>query len=158
MTPTDREKEMAGIAVKMLVYCSALYMSYLELADSLRKEGRYKHRTKVEIKRLIQTSYDVYRECCRVFQGEDSPMCDRFGEMAGELMVAVKENVGFSGSEKWYQIACSLSVLIEHKNRLLEDVYYFRQAEYLYDAERRLKGLGYTKNKAVEIIISYIEK
>lgn len=152
--PTDKDKEQAHIAVDMLVYCSCLMMMHGHLVESLIKEGKYRHRTKYQVKKFGDKSYQVYGECCRVFGGEDNQLCDEFGRRAGILFEKINKSVYFEGgSEKWYQIICSLSRIIEKRNRQLETSYYFRQAEYLYNADRKLDCLGYTSNDVVDSII-----
>lgn len=151
--PTEHDKEQAYIAVDMLVYCSCLMLANMELVESLISENKYKYNVKNRVKYFREKSFKVYSECCRVFGGEETSLCEEFGRRAGVLFDKINKNVYFKGSEKWYQIICSLSIIIEKRNRQLETTYYFRQAEYLYNADKRLECLKYTSNEVVDTII-----
>lgn len=151
--PTEKEIEQSEIAVKVLTYCSCLMMAHFELVECLISEGKFKHTIKHRVKQLGVHSDNVYKECCRVFLGEDSYLCDGFGNKSGQLFTHIKNNVGFSGSEKWYQIICSLSRLIEQQNEKLEFRIRFYQAKYLYNAEDKLSDLKYESNHIVDRII-----
>lgn len=153
LVPTEKDKEQAHIAVDMLVYCSCLMLANMELVESLILEGNYKHNRKNKVNYFREKSYQVYGECCRVFGGEDNALCEEFDRRAGILFDKVNKSVLLEGSEKWYQIICSLSRIIEKLNRQLELSYYFRQAEYLYNANHKLECLGYNYNEVIKTII-----
>lgn len=156
-TPSDKDKRLVPIAIRMLTYIACLNYAMCDLEEELYQAGLLKHGVKRSFRVAQENVQHVHQEAYMMLRKINDKASREYNDQMDWAWYKINNAILLNAPKRAYNIAIALVRLIEKTNIALQGRYDFAPARKLYRIPNLMACVG-IEDKHVDRIIEICTK